>query len=50
MGTLTKKNVPTVKEINLNFIIKWRHSDEKSNWNRLIGAGRYEDKFGKDYM
>lgn len=50
MSNTTTSKVPAVREINLNFIIKWRFTDEKASWNRLIGAGKYEEKFGTELM
>jgi len=44
-----KKEIPTNAEINKNFIIRYRKSDDKKGWHKLIGAGQYEKKFGKHY-
>lgn len=46
MDTLTE--IPSITSINKNFVIKWRKTDEDSTWNRLIGAGKYADKFGSE--
>lgn len=45
-------SIPSVKEMNKHFVIKWRFTDEPDNgkFNRLIGAGQYAKKFGEDYM
>ena len=48
MDTLIYTYTPTVTEINRNFVIKWRHTDEDTKWNRLMGAGKYAEKFGDD--
>lgn len=42
--------VPTVAEINKNWIIRYRRADEQKGWNKLIGAGQYERLFGTHYM
>ena len=50
METLTANRIPTVTQMNQNFVIKWRLADERSSWNKLIGAGRYVEKFGTELM
>jgi hypothetical protein len=55
METLTslrmKTSIPTITEINKNFVIRWRYYDEEStSFDRLIGAGKYAEKFGEKYM
>ena len=42
--------IPSITEMNRHFVIKWRKHEEKSSQNRLIGAGKYEEKFGESYM
>jgi len=40
----------TPKEINRHFVIRWRYADEpNSSFDRLIGGGKFEQKFGKHY-
>lgn len=48
--TFLREAIPTPAQINKNFIIRWRHSDEDITWSRLIGAGKYAEKFGSAYM
>lgn len=45
----SRPSVPTSTEINKNWIVKFRASDDKPGWNKLMGAGQYEKKFGAHY-
>ena len=46
----TEMSTPTVTEMNRNFVIRWRHYDEpNASYDRLIGAGKYAEKFGENY-
>lgn len=43
----TPQGVPTVKEINKNFVIRYRRKDSKRTF--LIGAGKYEKLVGAKF-
>lgn len=47
---LLAMETPSVTEMNRNFVIRWRHADEpNSSFDRLIGAGKFAEKFGEYY-
>ncbi len=48
--TASHTTLPDYRLINKNFLIRWRKSDEpNTSWDKLIGAGRFAEKFGEDY-
>lgn len=46
---LRETQTPSVSEINKNFLIRFRASDDKVGWTKLISAGQYHKKFGEKY-
>jgi len=47
MTAAIKTDNPVRTAINKNFVIRWKHQDEKKY--RLIGAGRYKYLVGEDF-
>lgn len=45
------ESIPSITRINKNFVIKWRNHGEPDTgeYNRLIGAGKFEELFGEHY-